>query len=113
MTFYHDILDESGGEARAREAELVGRSLALMRGATQSEAAPAAALEAARFAERLWSHLIEDLGSPRNALDPDLRADLISIGLFVMRETRAAADGTGRLDAAIEVTEQLHAGLSA
>ena len=113
MLSYDDILLDAGPDGRAREAELLARSAALMRAADAPGASPAAAAKAARFAERLWSRLIEDLGSPGNALDPALRADLISIGLFVMRTADDARLGRGEFRPAMEVTETLRRGLAA
>ena len=112
MITYDDILLDSGAEARAREAELLGRSAQLMRTADGADATPAQRTEAARFTERLWSHLLDDLASPANALDPALRADLISIGIFVMRTSAGAARGEGDFGGAIAVTDQLRAGLA-
>ena len=112
MISYDDILADSGTEARAREAELLRRSAALMRAAHAPGATTAQRLDAARFAERLWSHLLDDLASPGNALDPALRADLISIGIFIMRATAEAARGEGGFEASVEITEQLRIGLT-
>ena len=44
------------------------------------------AIEAVLFVRRLWGILIEDLARPENDLPQTLRADLISIGLWIMRE---------------------------
>ena len=38
------------------------------------------------YLRRLWGLLIEDLARPENDLPKALRADLISIGLWIMRE---------------------------
>ena len=113
MISYDDILADSGAEARAVEAELLGRSAALMRAADREGAGTGERIEASRYAERLWSHLLDDLGSPANALDPALRADLISIGIFVMRASAEAARGERSFAACVDITEQLRDGLSA
>ena len=94
-----------------REAALLGQSASLMRIADGAEATTAQRMEAARFAERLWSGLLDDLASPRNGLEPALRADLISIGIFVMRTTAEAARGERAFAPCIDITEQLRAGL--
>ena len=113
MISYDDILADSGAEARAVEAELLGRSAAMMRAADREGAATSERIEAGRFAERLWSHLLDDLGQPTNALEPALRADLISIGIFVMRASAEAARGERSFAACADITEQLRAGLAA
>ena len=112
MLSYDDMMVDAGADGRQREAELLTRSAALMRRADAPGAPPRAAIDAAVFAERLWSRLIEDLGSPHNALDTPLRADLISIGLFVLRAADAARRGEGDFRAATDVTETLRRGLA-
>ena len=113
MLSYDDMMMDAGADGRQREAELLFRSAELMRRADAPGAGPRAVLDAALFAERLWSRLIEDLGSPLNALDASLRADLISIGLFVMRSADAARRGEGGFAAASEITDTLRRGLAA
>ena len=117
MISYDDAVNDSGPSSRAREAELLGRSAAMMREADRMRGADArggrARIDAALFAQRLWSRLIEDLGSPANALAPALRADLISIGLFVLRSAEAAGRGEGTFAAAADVTDTLRLGLMA
>ena len=113
MISYDDILADSGTEARAREAGLLGRSADLMRRADRKGATSGERVEASRFAERLWTHLLDDLGHPSNALEPALRADLISIGIFVMRASAEAARGERSFAACADITEQLRAGLAA
>ena len=112
MLSYDDAVLEGGDSSRAREADLLARSSAMMREADR-EGGARSRLDAAVFAERLWSRLIEDLGSPANALQPALRADLISIGLFVIRTAAAARRGEGSFAAAADVTDTLRLGLVA
>jgi flagellar protein FlaF len=47
---------------------------------------------------RMWSILIEDLGSPGNQLPPALRGQLISLGLWAQRETDRRLDDGGSLE---------------
>jgi flagellar protein FlaF len=42
--------------------------------------------EALLYIRRLWTFFVEDLASPRNGLPEKLRAELISIGLWIIRE---------------------------
>ena len=44
------------------------------------------AIEAIVFLTRLWTFLLEDLAHPENAPSPELRARLISIGIWNLRE---------------------------
>lgn len=84
---YSDILEDSGLEARRREREAFDKlldmlSLANEKGATSREAA-----EALYHLRQLWRIFIEDLGSDDNSLPKDLRASLISVGLWILQES--------------------------
>ena len=60
-------------------AELL--KLAKERGARSRES-----VEALLFLRRLWNALIEDLSHPENGLPQALRASLISVGLWILKE---------------------------
>ena len=47
---------------------------------------------------RLWSILMNDLGSPGNALPAELRGRLISLGIWAQRETDLRLDDGGSLE---------------
>ncbi|MGK7867445.1 flagellar biosynthesis regulator FlaF [Falsiroseomonas sp. E2-1-a20] len=53
---------------------------------------------------RLWSLLINDLGSPGNRLPAELRGQLVSLGLWAQRETDARLGD----DASLEPLMALH-----
>jgi flagellar protein FlaF len=83
---YAEVLDETPKGARERECQAIGRSIELLEVAEKSGVRSRDAIEAILFVRRLWGVLIEDLASPDNDLQQNLRADLISIGLWIMRE---------------------------
>ncbi|MEL6065071.1 MULTISPECIES: flagellar biosynthesis regulator FlaF [unclassified Methylobacterium] len=93
---YAEIMDESPALAREREREAFDRAIELMKRAAGADATPEVRQEATSFLQRLWSLLIDDLANPENALPTQLRADLISIGLWNM----SRADQILRGDAA-------------
>ena len=45
------------------------------------------------FTNRIWTYLLNDLADPENSLPDDLRASLISIGIWILRETDAVRLG--------------------
>lgn len=95
-------------EALALEANIELLQLAQARGAASPEAATA--LHATR---QVWNILIEDLGRADNGLPQQLRADLISIGLWVLREAEAIRSGrSSNFAGIIDVTETIRKGLS-
>ena len=106
---YADVLENSPKLARERERQVFERCLELFRAA--SEKGPGS-LEAITFCQRVWATFLEDLAGPENALPEQLRAEIISIGLWVIRETENIRLGkTTDFKALIEVTEALHDGL--
>jgi flagellar protein FlaF len=83
---YAEVLDETPKGARERERLAIERSIELLEAAEKGGVRSREAIEAVLFARRLWGVLLEDLASPENDLPKELRADLISIGLWIMRE---------------------------
>jgi len=83
---YAEVLDESPKEARNRERKAIERSIELLHTAEARGAQSREAVEALLFLRRLWGVLLEDLAKPENDLPKPLRADLISIGLWIMNE---------------------------
>ncbi len=59
----------------------------------------------------VWSALRLDLSNENNALPKELRASLISLSLWIERETSSVIDGNGDIDALIEVNRNIMAGL--
>ncbi|HZS84397.1 MAG TPA: flagellar biosynthesis regulator FlaF [Stellaceae bacterium] len=70
-----------------------------------------AIIEACGLNYRLWTTLLLDLALPENGLPDDLKARLISIGLWVQRYTPQAMQGAA-LDPLISVNRSIAEGLS-
>jgi flagellar biosynthesis activator protein FlaF len=83
---YSDIQSDDQSEARERERIAFDHSIALMERASREDATPVDAAKAIGFTTKLWAVLIEDLIAPHNGLPKELRAQIISIGLWIMRE---------------------------
>lgn len=109
---YSEIQEESGADAREREREALDRAIELMERAENAGIHSQATAEAIYATRTLWSILVEDLASPENSLSEDLRASLISIGLWVMREAEAIRLGrTKSFRGIIDVTAMIREGL--
>lgn len=110
---YSETIAESPDGNRHAERRVLLSSIELMERAEAAGPHSPEALEAIQFVSRLWLHFIDDLGRPDNALSRELRAKLISIGLFLIRsgdDIRA-----GRKDSfkpMIEITTTIAEGLS-
>lgn len=83
---YAEVLDDAPRAARERERKALEHCIGLLRTASEHGAGSREAIDALAFVRRLWAAFIEDLASSENDLPQPLRADLISIGLWVMRE---------------------------
>jgi flagellar protein FlaF len=62
--------------------------------------------------QEFWAALRYDLAEPANTMPDTLKASLISIGLWVDRQTSSLMAGQGRLVGLIEVNTNIAAGLS-
>ncbi len=68
-------------------------------------------VEAILWNRDVWSALRVDLSAEDNALPKALRASLISVSIWIEKETHALLDGKGDIDAVIEINRNIMAGL--
>lgn len=90
---YAEIESDSLVGSREREQQLLDQSIAMMDQALKDGPKSIAAVEAMHFTIRLWTHLMQDLAEPENELPDDLRASLISIGIWILKEADAVRMG--------------------
>lgn len=110
--YYNEVLDESPKEAREQERTALERSIALLQEAEKNGPLSREAVEAIYFVRKLWGIFIEDLAKPENGLPPKLRADLVSVGLWVMRESEEIRQGrSSNFTALIDVSRTISEGL--
>jgi flagellar biosynthesis activator protein FlaF len=83
---YAEIIDDSPSDARDRERQAIERSIELLNAAKKSGLRSRHAVEALHYLDRLWSLLLDDLANAENRLPKELRASLISIGIWILRE---------------------------
>ena len=70
------------------------------------------AIDAIQFMNRVWTTFVEDLGNPDNELPKELRANLISIGLWLLREAEEVRQGRSQnFDGLIEVSQIIRDGM--
>lgn len=90
---YADVTMGSSTVGREQEREAFDRGIALMEAAQAEPQDFARKRDAARHLQTLWGFLIKDLSHPANDLTEELKANLISIGLWVIREADAIIGG--------------------
>lgn len=109
---YSEIRQESGADSRERERQALDRAIELMERAETAGVHSSETVEAIYATRTLWSILVEDLANPENSLSEELRASLISIGLWVMREADGIRLGkTKSFRGIIDVTAMIREGL--
>jgi flagellar protein FlaF len=110
---YAEIVEDTAQDCRARERRAFDRAVSLLKLAKQNGLRSREAVEALMFLRRLWSALMEDLVSPENGLPQALRASLISIGLWVMKEAdQIRLEQSENFDGLIEINAILRDGLN-
>ena len=91
---YAEILADDQHEARRIEAQALDWVASLL---TEAAGRPHPSIEgvkALHFTRELWTTFIKELGAPENALPDALRAKLISIGIWILKEADAIRLGT-------------------
>lgn len=109
---YSEILEDSPKDCRQREYDLFDRAVSLLRAADGHAPQSPEMLGAIVFLQRVWTFMIKDLGHPDNALPDNLKGQLISIGLWVMKESDRIVRGEhSNLEALIDINELIKDGL--
>lgn len=85
---------------------------ALMEASNQGRSNLAVLIDALDWNRRLWSTLAADCASKGNQLPPPVRAQIISISLWVSRYSSDAAQKGASLEPLIDVNKSIMAGLS-
>jgi flagellar protein FlaF len=99
------------GDGRDTEYRLLAQVTSALMSARDNPKDVKAKVDALLWNAKIWSTFRIDLYSDENQLPQALRASLISLSLWVDRETHAAMDGTSDLDSLIEVNRNIMAGL--
>jgi flagellar biosynthesis activator protein FlaF len=110
---YADTIVHSAASSRSREREALQHSVALLQKAKATGFRTHAGAEAIYTANRVWSYLIEDLSLSENELPDEIRANLISIGIHVLRQLDRLRSGeTAIADDIIDITNIIEGGLA-
>jgi flagellar protein FlaF len=83
---YEAVAEDSGAEARERERVALSRGIDRLERLAEGRVSAEDLVESLLYVRRLWAIFIEDLSHPENGLPEQLRADIISIGLWVIKE---------------------------
>ncbi|HLW91739.1 MAG TPA: flagellar biosynthesis regulator FlaF [Roseiarcus sp.] len=110
---YAEVIDDSPREMRARERQAMDHAIQLLRTAQEKGPRSREVIDALFYLRRLWSIFMNDLNHPENELPQQLRAGLISIGIWMNKEIERVRTGaTGDLTPMIEINEIIRDGLT-
>lgn len=69
-------------------------------------------MDALNWNNQVWDAFVEDVGTEGNMLPRELRAAIVSLGIWVTRETGLVSAGDGDIDALIAVNRAIMRGLN-
>ncbi len=109
---YSQVLEDSGNESRAREREAFDTAIELLELADREGVDSRACIDALFFVRSLWMILMEDIASPENAFTDELRARIISIGIWMLKRAEDIRLGhSADLQGLIEINSIVRDGL--
>jgi flagellar protein FlaF len=109
---YSEILEDDPQSSRNREHQALEHAIELLRAAKAKGVNSRESIDAVYYVRKLWMILIEDLVNPENDLPDVLKADLISIGIWITKETDAIRAGKSEsFDSLIDICGMVRDGL--
>jgi flagellar protein FlaF len=109
---YNDVIEDSHKTLRARERAALDRVIAMLRVAQEKGPESRERVDALFYLHRLWSIFINDLNDQNNELPDQLRAGIISIGIWMNKEIERVRGGlTNDLTPMIDINELIRNGL--
>ncbi|MBB4002487.1 MAG: flagellar biosynthesis regulator FlaF [Aurantimonas endophytica] len=110
---YAEVTQDVEVDARDRERQALDHSITMLERASVSGPRSRDAIDAIYATRSLWAILVEDLAGEDNGLPEDLRAELISVGLWIMREAEAIRLGKSEnFKGIIEISTLIRNGLN-
>ena len=109
---YNDVIAESRQTMRDRERAAMDRVIEMLRAAQEKGPQSRERVDALFYLCRLWTIFLDDLKDPNNELPEQLRAGIISIGFWMMKEIDRVRGGLANdLTPIIEINELIRDGL--
>jgi flagellar protein FlaF len=112
MQAYQDVADDEQDAARENERIAFEQIIKLMIQSDAETGNHPLRVKAIHDTSQLWSHLLNDLASAENANPAELKASIISIGIFILKHLeRMRADRSLIFSPIIEISETIRKGL--
>jgi flagellar protein FlaF len=109
---YNEVIEDSRQAMRARERQAMDRVIAMLRAAQETGPQSRERVDALYYLHRLWMIFLNDLNDSNNELPDQLRAGIISIGIWMNKEIdRVRGGATSDLTSMIAINELIRDGL--
>lgn len=109
---YAEAAEGDQGEARSQEYQALEYSIGIMEASIKDPSSPNRRIKAIYDTANVWTLLLEDLASPENGYPNELKAGLISIGIYILKQLQAMRDDSSiSFSAIIDVTKTIKEGL--
>jgi flagellar biosynthesis activator protein FlaF len=109
---YNEVIEDSPQVMRAQERQAMDRVIDMLRAARARGPGTREVIEAMYYLRRLWAIFLDDLKNPDNELPDQLRAGIISIGIWMDKEIDRVRTGqTNDLTPMIEINQIIRDGL--
>lgn len=99
------------GTHRDTEYRLLGAVTGALVRARDTETSLQEKIKAVLWNDKVWNAFMCDLGSPENSLPKPLRGALMSLAIWVTKETQRILDNEADLDGLININRQIMEGL--
>jgi flagellar biosynthesis activator protein FlaF len=110
---YNEIVEESSRSMRAQEARALDRIIAQLEEAKPFGPRSREGIRALYQLRTLWTVFLDDLQGAENGLPAQLRAQLISIGIWIIKEIERLRGGVNSdLTPLIEINQIIRDGLN-
>lgn len=110
---YNEIVEESSRSMRAQEARAFDRVISMLHEADACGVRTRSGVNALYQLRTLWTVFLDDLNGTENALPDSLRARLISIGIWVIKEIERLRSGeVADMTPLIEINQIIRDGLN-
>lgn len=86
---YAEVMDDLCSDERMNEHEAMSIVIGKLNSAREKGARSAEAIDALFYTRRLWGYFMENLADDGNQLPVEMRANLISVGIWVLKEAEA------------------------
>ena len=110
---YGEMVEDSPRVLRERERDAMSRGIEMLRKAQQGGPSSRESIDALHYLRQLWTIFLEDMREPHNELPNALKAGIVSIGIWVMKQIDRVRKGEiTDLTALIEINEIVRDGLA-